>query len=67
MSAEGHLPVPVVQEPVTIVIVLQPSGNLDFTGPLQNGILCFGMLTMALALVNDHRSREKGRIVLPRL
>lgn len=43
------------------MISLMDNGNITIHGPLENGILCLGMLAKAMDLVNDNtKSKVNG-------
>lgn len=53
---------PVVQ----MVIVLLEDGSVQVQGPLENRVLCYGLLSMANEAIFKHgNSGDKNRIVAP--
>ena len=54
----------------TLVITMQPNGNLEITGPLGNAILCYGILEKARSHIQQmhlmaelqHSQASKGGI-----
>lgn len=54
-----------MSEKVVFTITLQPDGRVDINGPLENKVICFGLLTIAQHLVHEYR--KPGAIQVPRL
>lgn len=49
------------QSAYQIVVSLMTNGTITIHGPLDNGILCLGMLTKAIDLVNENtKSKANG-------
>ncbi len=54
--AEKHLP--------SLLIELTPNGNVSVSGPLNDKILCYGMLKLAEKAIGEYEG-HKPSIVLP--
>ncbi len=54
-----------------LTITMSPSGAIQVHGPIDNGLLCFGLLEVAKDVIRDHikKKAESGivpvQIVLP--
>lgn len=48
-------------QPIQLVITLNPDGQLSLSGPIQNKILCYGLLGRARDAIKDF----KGNIIIP--
>jgi hypothetical protein len=46
-----------------LVITLDESGNVGINGPLENRLLCFGMMEMAKDGINKKHDADQKRIV----
>lgn len=44
--------------PVQIVITLTPEGTINCTGPLENKLLCYGLLKMAEGIVANYKASK---------
>jgi hypothetical protein len=54
--------VPSPSKSFTILITMQPDGNIEVTGPLVNDILCYGMLEKARCQIQKlHLISEQKR------
>lgn len=50
--------------PIILVITLHPNGAINVEGPIDNKLLCFGMLTSAEhAIANHDPSKAASKIV----
>lgn len=45
-----------------LTIILHPNGNVDVNGPLQDKILCYGLLEIAKDLIRNYKP---GAILKP--
>lgn len=45
-------------EPITITIVLNSDGSVSLSAPLDNKVLCYGLLGQALEIVQKHEARR---------
>jgi hypothetical protein len=45
-----------------IIITVKPDGNLDVTGPLNEKLLCYGMLELAKEIIGNYKP---GAIITP--
>ena len=48
-----------------LVIELMPDGQLSLQGPLQDKILCYGLLELAKEVISKHKS-EANPIAMPK-
>lgn len=48
-----------------LVITLLADGRVGFSGPIENKVLCYGLLQMGLEMVSKHEAQEQPRIVRP--
>ncbi len=54
-----------------LTITMSPNGAISVTGPIDNGLLCFGLLEVAKDVIREHirKKAESGivpvQIVLP--
>jgi hypothetical protein len=48
-------------EVFSITIRVFDDGSINMTGPLDNHVLCLGILEMAKVKVNEHNHRESGK------
>jgi hypothetical protein len=49
---------------VQLIITMNESGGINVSGPIQNALLCFGLLEMAKVAILDHAEQNK-RLVQP--
>lgn len=55
-------------EAAQIIITLFPNGNLNLQCPIQNKLLCYGMLEMARDIIKDFKPEDQPKIqVVPGL
>ena len=52
---------------VTMTITMRHSGEMAVSGPIQNKILCYGMLEIARQCIQDHGKGDDPVIAVPRL
>lgn len=45
--------------PITLVILLLPEGRVTVTGPINDRLLCYGMLEMAKEIIKDFKDAKK--------
>lgn len=51
-------------EQITLIIRLQPNGAVEVNGPIQNKILCYGLLGAAHDAIHDFKPVEEPRIAV---
>ena len=51
-------------EPITLIIRLQPNGAVEVNGPIQNKVLCYGLLGAAHDAIRDYKSVEEPKIAI---
>jgi hypothetical protein len=51
-------------QPVELVIKLTPTGQVTVTGPIEQRLLCYGLLEVARDVIGAHNPTEQ-RIVPP--
>lgn len=51
-------------QPVTLAVTLHPDGNLQLQGPVDNKILCLGLLDLARHAVLTHDPAKQPGILL---
>ena len=49
---------------IQLIITMDDSGSVGVNGPLQNPLLCYGLLEMAKVAIHDH-TQQNQRIVQP--
>ena len=47
-----------------LVIELDDKGQLNINGPIQNKVLCLGMLELAKSLVIDFKAEDLPKVVV---
>lgn len=53
-------------EQIQIVITMTPDSQVSVTGPLDNKVLCYGLLEVAKGVISAYRpAAEKPRLVEP--
>jgi len=53
---------------ITLTVHLNTkTGEMGVQGPLENKILCLGMLTLAIKSVQEYKPVEAGGIVIPQV
>ena len=61
-------PVPEAQSQTRMVLDLTPEGRVAVTGPVENAILCYGLLEMARQAVYEYHNRKsEGTRIMPAL
>ena len=50
--------------PIQLVITMDDAGSVGVNGPIQNPLLCYGLLEMAKVAIQDH-IRQNQRLVQP--
>ncbi len=50
--------------PIQLVVTLDETGQVGVSGPIQNQMLCFGLLEMAKIAINDH-AKQNQQLVKP--
>jgi hypothetical protein len=53
-NGSGPAPLPVVELP-RLVIQVNPNGTVTMVGPIENKILCYGLLAMARDIVKEYQ------------
>mgnify|MGYP001616821637 CR=1 FL=1 len=53
-------------EAIVLTITFSGSGNVNVTGPLQDKILCYGMLERAKDAIRDYKP-ESQQLVIPQM
>lgn len=56
-----------MEQPIKLTIEMLPGGRLNVSGPIENKILCFGLLETAKDIIRDHVAKEASKIVVPKL
>lgn len=51
-------------QPVELIIRLTPTGQVTVTGPIEQRLLCYGLLQVARDVIAGHQPAEQ-RIVAP--
>ena len=46
----------------TLTIVLDPQGQIQVSGPLDNMLLCYGMLELAKVSIKDYATAKQQRV-----
>jgi len=49
----------------TLTITMEETGGVHVSGPLDNKVLCYGLLEVAKDIVLDHEKKKEQRIVPP--
>ena len=49
-----------ITEPVTLSITFEPNGKLTVNGPIDNKVLCYGILELARDVI-----QQRAKITLP--
>jgi hypothetical protein len=49
---------------IQLVISMDETGSVNVNGPIQNLLLCYGLLEMAKVAINDH-AKQNQRLVQP--
>jgi hypothetical protein len=44
---------------IELTIQMDPSGNVSINGPIDNTILCYGLLEVARDLLKNHRDKKQ--------
>jgi hypothetical protein len=52
---------------ITLVIAMDDKGQVSVTGPLENRMLCYGLLGMAREVIQQQGAKEPSRILKPML
>lgn len=50
--------------PVQLVVTMNENGEIGVNGPIQNQLLCYGLLEMAKVAIQDHAEKNR-RLVQP--
>ena len=51
-----------------LAITLSPNGQVSVTGPIDNAMLCYGLLEVAKDVVRTHvQKKAESGIVIPRI
>ena len=51
-----------------LTITLSPNGQVSVTGPIDNAMLCYGLLEVAKDVVRTHvQKKAESGIVIPRI
>lgn len=54
--------------PKQIILTLEDNGQLNLQGPIENSILCYGMLEVAKDILRDFQTKKRdSRIEVPQL
>lgn len=48
-----------------VTITMLENGTINFNGPMDNKILCYGLLQAAMDIVRDYKPGEESQIALP--
>ena len=48
-----------------LTITMSPSGAISVTGPIDNGLLCFGLLEVAKDVVREHIKKKAESGIVP--
>lgn len=51
-----------MQQPKLVIEIL-PDGRLNVNGPIENKMLCYGMLELAKDAIRDHAEKNRSMIV----
>jgi hypothetical protein len=63
METNGHNPNPAL---VLTITLDQLTGAVQVTGPIQNPLICMGMLEMAKKAIHDYATEQaKGNRIVP--
>jgi hypothetical protein len=49
---------------VQLIVTLDDNGSVNINGPIQNALLCFGLLEMAKVAINNYAEQNK-RLIQP--
>jgi hypothetical protein len=52
---------------VQLVITLSPDGNVNVQGPIENKLLCYGLLEAAKDAIRNFDPARKPGLLLPRM
>lgn len=47
---------------IQLVIQMDETGSVNVSGPIQNQLLCFGLLEMAKVAIQDHAKQNQQRV-----
>jgi len=51
-----------------IALTIDENGKPNLEGPIDNKVLCYGLLELAKDVLNEyHRNKQKNRIEIPRI
>ena len=50
--------------PTQLVITLEDNGQLNVNGPLDNLLMCYGMLSLAHDSIKDYAASKQNRVQL---
>lgn len=50
-----------------LIIELEPNGQVVVNGPIQNKLLCYGLLEAAKDAIKEYKPEEEKRIVVPQM
>ncbi len=48
-----------------LTIIMSPNGTVSVTGPIDNGILCFGLLEVAKDVIKEHIGKKVESGIVP--
>ncbi len=48
-----------------LTITMSPNGAISVTGPIDNGLLCFGLLEVAKDVVREHIRKKAESGIVP--
>lgn len=48
-----------------LVIHIDDRGQVSLTGPIDNKLVCYGLLEVAKEIVADHHRQQQARLVQP--
>jgi hypothetical protein len=51
--------------PMTLTITLDEAGSINVAGPLDNPILCYGLIELGRQSIADHLKKLQDRLVQP--
>ena len=53
------------QKPIQLIITAMPNGKVNLTGPINNRLLCYGLLRMAEEILYDFSRAQKVDLIKP--
>lgn len=55
-----------MESPIALTIILNPNGTVSVSGPINNLILCYGLLESAKDALKNHIQNSQSKIEIPK-